>query len=296
MKILVTGAGGFIGRHVTELFHQRSHEVVPHEHAKDGELAESWIPSGVEAVVNCAGRLGGQGAGMEEMRRANVELPRLLGEFCAGSGVPMIHLSTPGVTGLRPSASEDDPLDPWGDYEITKAEAERILFELLPSEQLTVLRPDFVYGPGDLHKLTLFKQVARGWFPLIGMGRARLRPTFVLDVCRAVAMSLPKGPLQGGLFNIGGPEVIPVGGLVEALGRSLERRVLRLPVPKILLRSFLLLGPLCPSALSASRIRLFGEDHYVSINRAKAAGFAPRVELEDGLKATVAWYRTGKLL
>ena len=296
MKILVTGAGGFIGRHVTELFHQRSHEVIPHEHAKEGELAESWIPSGVEAVVNCAGRLGGQGAGMEEMRRANVELPRLLGEFCARSGVPMIHLSTPGVTGLRPSASENDALDPWGEYEITKAEAERILLELLPSEQLTVLRPDFVYGPGDLHKLTLFKQVARGWFPLIGMGRARLRPTFVLDVCRAVAMGLPNGALQGGLFNIGGPEVISISNLVGALGRSMGRRVLRIPVPKMLLRACLGLGPLCPSSLSASRIRLFGEDHYVSIVRAAAAGFSPRFDLDEGLKATVAWYRTGKLL
>lgn len=296
MKVLVTGAGGFIGRRVRAMLRDLSHGVVDHVHSRDGELDEASLPSGLDAVVNCAGRLGGQGATPAEMRAANVALPARLARLCAARGTPMVHLSTPGVTGLLPEAGEDLPPAPWGEYERTKAEAEEVLQRTLPPKLLTVLRPDFVYGPGDTHKLALFRQVSRGWFPLVGEGDARLRPTYVSDVARSVAESLPGGRLAEGLYNIGGPEVVSVRELVGLIGGALGRRVLTLPIPRPLLRACLRLGPLRPPSLSESRLRLFGEDHYVTVEKASAAGFRPQVAPPEGIAATVDWYRRKRML
>ncbi len=296
MKILLTGAAGFIGSHVKDMLIELSHKVVAHVHSRDGDLDEGKLPAGVDAVVNCAGRLGGQGATPAEMRAANVALPARLARLCAGRGIPMVHLSTPGVTGLLPEAGENLPPAPWGDYECTKAEAEEALERTLAPKLLTVLRPDFVYGPGDTHKLALFRQVSRGWFPLVGGGNARLRPTYVFDVARSVVESLPGGRLSGGLYNIGGPETVSVRELVGLIGRALGRHVLALPVPRPLLRACLRLGPLCPSSLSESRLRLFGEDHYVAVEKASAAGFQPEVAPSEGIPATVDWYRRRRML
>jgi len=296
MKVLIVGAGGFIGRHVQAMLRDLSHGVVAHVHSRDGELDEGSLPSGLDAVVNCAGRLGGQGATPAEMREANVALPSRLGRLCASRGTPMVHLSTPGVTGLLPDAREDLPHSPWGEYERTKAEAEATLERMLSPKLLTVLRPDFVYGPGDTHKLAMFRQASRGWFPLVGRGRALLRPTYVSDVARAVAESLPGGRLAGSLYNIGGPEVVSVRDLVGLIGGALGRRVIALPVPGPLLRACLRMGPLRPSSISESRLRLFGEDHYVAVEKASAAGFRSQVAPSEGIPATVEWYRRRRML
>lgn len=291
MRIFVTGAGGFIGSRIAMRLKESGHDVKGHSRSLEGDLVRDSIPEDLDAVVNSAGRLGGRDVPLDEMERANAGIPALLVDHCRSSGAHLIHLSTPGVTGLAVEASEDLDYSPWGAYERTKTEGERLVREgLQESGRLTVLRPDFVYGPGDTHKLPLFRQAASGLFPLIGTRGARIRPTFVEDVCSAVQASLPGGPLSGGLYNIGGPETVTVRELAGCIGRHLHRKVLILPVPKLLLRAVLLLGPLAPSRLSRSRLKLLGEDHFVSIQRASSAGFRPAWPVEQGVGETLEWY------
>lgn len=291
MRVFVVGAGGFIGRSVTKMLQDAGMQVQSWVHSRQGDLRPGCVPEDAHAVVNCAGVLGAENVGLRELERANTELPGLLADACARRNLHLIHLSTPGVVGLRPEASEGLPLAPWGDYERTKAEGETLLRAEMPSEKLSVLRPDFVYGPGDLHKLPLFHQVSRGWFPLVGRGGASVRPTFVSDVARAVVMALPGEKLSGGLFNIGGPDVVGVRQLVECIAQKLGIKVIKLPVPRSLLRICLHAGPLRPASLSGSRIRLFGEDHYVSTEKACDAGFTALTGIEEGIAKTVEWYR-----
>ncbi|MBD3370147.1 hypothetical protein GF402_07280 [Candidatus Fermentibacteria bacterium] len=166
----------------------------------------------------------------------------------------------------------------------------------MPQKKMTVLRPDFVYGPGDRHKLTLFKQVAKGWFPMIGIGKAKIRPTYVADVVEAVMASMPGGPLEGGLFNIGGPEVVSVRKLIGKAAEIMGIRLNMIPVPRTLCELVLRSGPLRPKDLSRSRLMLFGKSHYVSIEKAKDSGFKPAYGLEQGLRSTIDWYRSESLL
>lgn len=296
MRILLAGAGGFIGSHLARLLSAEGHEAVPMARPARGAFDPGLFPEGIDAAVNAAGRLGGPGVGRDELAASNTALPAAMAAVCAGRGIPLVHLSTPGVAGLTGGSREDSPPAPWGPYEESKAEAERLLSGLMPARLLTVLRPDFVYGPGDRHKLSFFRQVRRGWFPLVGGGGARLRPTFVLDVCRAVRESLHGGLIGPGVWNIGGPEVVSVRDLAGAAASSMGVRLVRVPVPAVLFRAALLLGPLAPPQLSKSRLALFGRDHWVDISKASAAGFDPATPLAEGLAATAAWYRAEGLI
>jgi nucleoside-diphosphate-sugar epimerase len=266
-------------------------QVSVHVRSEDGDISDSAIPD-ADVVVNAAGRLGSREADPDELIRANASLPAILADHCSRTGAHLIHISTPGVTGLRADASEDDDYDPRGDYEKSKAEGELALLghPSLPGDRLTIIRPDFVYGPGDLHKLPLFRRVARELMPVVGIHGARIRPTYCDDVCRAVEAALPGGVLNGGLFNIGGPETVTVRELSGMIAAAACRKTMVLPVPRILFRLALHMGPLCPGTLSESRLRLFGEDHFVSIAKASEAGFSPVWTLRDGLHETVDWY------
>jgi nucleoside-diphosphate-sugar epimerase len=294
MRVFVTGTGGFIGKAVQDHLTGLGHLVVSHPGRSGGAVT---VPEDADAVVNAAGRLAAPGVSAEAVLEANALLPELLGRQCLDHRISMIHISTPGVCGLLPDGREDSPPNPGGVYEQTKAQGEHRLQVLgLPADRLTILRPDFVFGAGDRHKLALFRQVARGWFPVVGREGGRTRPTHIRDVCRGVAAALPGGILAGGVFNIGGPQVLSMKHVAKTVAAAMERGVFVLPVPRCLFRAALSLGPLCPKPLSGSRLRLFGTDRFVSVKKAAGAGFTARHPFREAAEEAVSWYRGKGLL
>ncbi|MFO7626889.1 MAG: NAD(P)-dependent oxidoreductase [Candidatus Fermentibacteraceae bacterium] len=294
MRIYLTGAGGFIGGTLKAHLERAGHTVIAHFGESDGPVS---VPGNAEAAVNAAGRLVTGGSSPEEATAANTVLPESMGRQCMILGVPLIHLSTPGVCGLVAEGSEDAPYSPEGIYERSKSDGEKRLLALgIPEGGLTILRPDFVFGPADPHKLPLFRQVARGWFPVVGRDGPRTRPTHVRDVCRGVLSALPGGRLTGGVYNIGGPEVLTMGEVARRTAAAMDRSVVIVPTPVRLLRLALALGPLRPKALTPSRLRLFGTDRFVSLAKASAAGFTPCFSFGEAATDAIAWYRGEKLL
>lgn len=292
MIVFLAGATGFIGKYIQAELVSRGHKVHSHSLSKSGNF--SVLPEDTELVVNSAGRLGGQNASIQQLTDANVNLPVNLAKECNRLSIPLIHLSTPGVTGLIPDAKEDQPFEPLGEYEASKSEAEKQL--KLLCKKLTILRPDFVFGPGDRHKLPLFKQVNKGWFPLIGSGSAQTRPTDVRDVVDAVFESFPGRPLAGGLYNIAGPNILTVKNLAEHISIALGKSVQFFPIPRIVFKIALAFGPVCPKALSKSRYQLFGADRYCNTKRAEEKGFIASRPFAITAIETVAYYKKHGLL
>jgi len=292
MRVFLAGATGFLGRHICKAIQCSGHTVLPHSFSAHGELRE--LPGSIDLVVNSAGKLGGSGYQDSMLEEANLELPAMLAGECLSRGIPLIHLSTPGVCGLRSGNSETDDYAPVGVYEETKARAEAELLGMLPD--VTILRPDFVFGAGDMHKYPLFRQVAKGWFPLVGRGDAKTRPTDAEDVARAVLMAFPGEALHRGVYNIGGPDVLSIREIVSVIAGVLGRSVLTLPVPRLLFKAALKLGPLCPPGLSESRYRLFGTHRFTDTTRAFRAGFTPGSSFRQTAEKAVAWYREKELL
>lgn len=318
MLVLVTGATGFIGSHLAPVLIDSGHQV----RALVRKTSDtSRLPDGVEIVkcslteqdqvsyacrdadivFNLAAKLGGRAAAIQELRQANVLAVRVLLEACRNSRVrQFIQLSTPGVVGMAGVAPECLPYHPSGVYERTKIEGEKIALAYHRKYQVpvTVIRPDFVYGPGDLRKLKMFRAIKNGRFPIIGKGKSLLHPTYVDDVVRGLLTVMLNPAAYGETFNIAGPRPVTVIELICAISDAIgvKRTEARVPVIAAKLAAY------CAEAaagllkkeplLTRYQVRFFSRDHASDITKAEQMlGFRPEVGYDKGLKLTVDWYK-----
>ena len=136
-----------------------------------------------------------------------------------------------------------------------------------------ILRPGAIFGPGDRF-FNLFADMARASpvLPLFGNGATRLQPVYVGDVAEAAVRAIENPVHHGGLFELGGPEVIPYRDLLRLTCRRLGLRRLLLPVPFLLWDLAAVAASFLPSPpLTRDQVALMRHDNVV---RAEAAGFA----------------------
>ena len=256
---------------------------------------------GVDIVFNLAGRLGQPRATKQEMRLANVSAVMTLLEACQESSVrQVIHCSTPGVVGMVGIAPECLPYRPAGTYERTKCDGERLalIYHRNGRVPVSVVRPDFVYGPGDLHKLRLFQAIKDGRFRIIGRGSSLLHPTYVEDAINGFLLVMNNPTAYGEILNIAGPQPVTVaelaGTIADALGVSLSRT--RVPAFAAKLAA---LGTEAAAVvlrrqpiLTRYQVNFFTRDHASDISKAQQMlGFEPQIALSEGIGRTVEWYR-----
>jgi nucleoside-diphosphate-sugar epimerase len=322
-RMLVTGATGFIGSCLVRAARHRGFAVRVlirdarrAEPLGDVEIFEAdlrdpasltGVEQDVDAVVHCAGVLGKWGMDDRLMRDINVKGSlHLLERFGNMTDGRFIHLSAGGVTGPLPTRSVDEAYDcrPATDYEITKLQGERAV--LARSGELgihaAVLRPTFTYGPGDPHKLALFRAVKKGRFVFIGDGESVFHPVFVDDLVAGILLGLERAK-RGEVYIVGGERPVTKREFVSTVADALavRRPWIRVPyrvawpVATVLeaLGRRLKFEPI----LTRSRVMMMGDNFGYSIAKAaRELGYAPATDLETGIRLTVASYRERGLL
>lgn len=220
MKILITGANGFIGRRLCKRLITSGHEVV-HPSRTEIDISKPFSLSTVfdVGIHLAAYNITHVGAQDQELYTAiNVEGTRNL--LQAATFKRFIYLSTSKVykTEGKP-LTEESPLQPQCTYEQSKLKAEELCRSLLPQEALVILRSVNVLGEGQAIKavVPVFFQKARAHQALDIMNAA-LRMPFVyvedlIDAFEAV-ISHPKAY---GVFNIAYPDAV----LIEQLARKI---------------------------------------------------------------------------
>jgi dihydroflavonol-4-reductase len=319
--VLVTGAGGFIGRHlVAALCNEgravravvRTAQAASEVKALGADvlIGDLTDPStieratyGVAAVFHLAGRLFAPGVPVRDYRRLHVDATAALLEGCReGEALDFFVLcSTTGVhgpTGGAP-AREDDPGHPQNAYEETKAAAETVARDLAQRRRVRLLiaRPGLVYGPGERHLLGWFRSIRDGYYRVIGPGTNHLHPVYIDDVVSGLLLCGSDRATAGRAYHLVGSRPITMRDLSDAIGSAVGRPVPRahvaaplaytvgaaleaLPVPRRLL------------PLTRSRVRFMLQNREYDGTRARdELGFAPKIELEEGLALTVSWYR-----
>jgi len=330
LKAAVTGATGFIGRHLCDELLGRGDSVsalVRDRRAADvltrrgisavhGDLMDEEalcrLCSNADVVFNLAGALGKWGTSAEEMELVNVRAVDSLVRCAARFGArKVVHTSTAGVSGPLPdgvSASEEYPPRPATIYQRTKLAGERAALEAhrelgIP---LVVVRPAFVYGPGDMHKLSLFQAIAAGRMILVSGGVSspwRIHPVFVDDLVSGMLCAAERAAGSGEVYILGGAGPVTVRKLVETIAWALA-----VPAPKLSLPGGLLLSlarfteMACAIArreppLTCSRVKLLSENYAYSIDKARRElKFKPVVDLPEGARRAVEWYMGRGLL
>jgi nucleoside-diphosphate-sugar epimerase len=321
MTTVVTGATGFLGSAlVTELIkRQQSVRILARDEKKacqqfgdavtiiPGEITDAaqvrQAVDGATTIYHLAGRLYHPSIPAELYRQTHVEGTRLLLKACQGQTQlrRIVHVSTTGVHGVtgETPAAEDTPFAPTNPYEATKLEGELLALKAYEEQGLpvTVARPGLVYGPGDLHLLGFFVTIKKGLFRVIDGGKAFLHPIYIDDMVAAMLLCAERPQAPGRSYNIAGERPVTIRELATAIAHALDRELPAGSIPLWLANLASDIFAAMPgmkgerAPLTRSRVKFLTQSRIYDSSRAKSElGYAPNVELAEGMKLTAAWY------
>lgn len=284
MRILLLGAGGFIGRHILAELIAQGHEVTavvrraagldrafPDAAIEERDLARAtrtsdWEPlvRSTDVIVNAAGVLRGR-----TMKAMHVDMPRALHAAAAAARVGRVVL-------ISAISARDDVAT---DYARSKLQGERVLRE--SGVEWTILRPSLVYGDGSFGGTSLLRGMAGlPWrVPLPGMGGFDFTPIHARDLARAVRVVCEDSRFAGRTLEPVGPETLSLRSLLERYRAWLGFGAVRfVSVPMPVMRLFGRLGDVSGSGPIAtnSLAQLVAGNAGDSQAFAQAIGFRPR--------------------
>jgi nucleoside-diphosphate-sugar epimerase len=264
MRILVTGANGFVGSALVQEL-GRSYTVRSAVRSAEGAVSlqsrvdpvvvggigpDTWwgnALSGVDVVVHLAARVHvlreHAREPLTEFRRVNVAGTERLARAAAEQGVRrFVYISSVGVIGDRSGAqplTEDAPPRPRTPYALSKWEAEQTL-HIIGHEtgmEIVILRPPLVYGPGAPGNFArLLRWVWRGLPLPLGRVQNRRSMVSVRNLVDAIAVAVRHTRAAGEVFLVADDEIHSTPELIRTLARLMERRASLIPVPVPVLR------------------------------------------------------------
>jgi nucleoside-diphosphate-sugar epimerase len=308
VKILVTGAGGFVGDAVVRRLAAAGHEVtgtfrapvadrVWMETAVVGDLEATAdfrpLTDGMDAVVHLAARVHMMRETAADplgaYRRANTDVTRRLAEAAATTGAArFVFLSSVKVNGERTTArpfDEDDAPAPQDPYGVSKMEAE----QALPGQAgTTSLRTPLIYGPGVKANFRALMKICDTALPLPldGIRHNRRSLLYLGNLTHAIERILTAERTPDGVFLLSDGEDLSTAELVRRLRFSLNRKAVPFPIPAGALRTIASLA-----GKSAAADRLCGSLQVDSRRFRDAFGWTPPFTVGQGLAATAARYR-----
>jgi nucleoside-diphosphate-sugar epimerase len=323
---LVTGATGFIGGHVVRAAIERGHRVTtiarPASDAKELESAGVTIIrgdlldkasvdkslDGTEIIVHCAGKVGDRGA-LEEYRPINVDALQSLLQACKDRPISrFIHMSSLGVYEARHHYGTDEreplPDSHMDAYTTTKVEADRLVFAAHQSQSLpaVVLRPGFVYGPHDRSVLPrLLKRLRENRFNYLGGDQRILNCIYIGNLVDAVFLAAERPQAVGQAYNLTDAERITKERFINAIADALQFERPRQKLPRwlaalgsrILHRQIKKAGMTGKPWITPAQYKFLQLNLDFSIEKAKRElGYHPRFSFDEGMRETMAWYRT----
>ncbi len=306
MKILVTGANGFVGSNLCSMLQQHGHEVVHAVRQSDtagdfcvGELDGNtdWSEAlqGVDAVVHTAARvhvLHEKVADPDrEFRTINVEATTHLAHEAIKAGVKrLVFLSTIGVLGNysdEPFTEAADP-NPSNAYSSSKWQAENRLRKIATDTglEVVIIRPPLVYGPGvKANFYRLMHNVYKCRY--LPFGRVKNKRDFVsvTNLCDLIDCCLSHPQAANETFLVADGEAVSTPHLVKKLAKHMHKPTKLLYIP---------IRWLSRIAVCVGKERLYDSVcRSLRIDTSKAhqlLGWSPPQRMDEGLEQTVHWY------
>lgn len=308
MKIIVTGAAGFIGSHLAQKLHKLGHEVVGidcftdyysralkelnvADLEEDGievlelDLAEAPLEdalNGCEAVYHFAAQPGNSpSTSFETYLRNNIIATRRLAEAAVqiSSLQCFVNVSTSSVYGQQATEPEDVAPQPISSYGVTKLAAEQLVLAYQRDKGFPAcsIRIFSVYGPRErpdkLYPKLIHSILADQEFPLFEGSREHSRTfTYIEDALQGFSAVLEhRDACLGEIFNIGSDIEITTGRGIEIVEEILGKKAKLVIQPK----------------RPGDQIRT-----HTNIEKARRLlGYAPTTPPEEGLRAEVEWYK-----
>jgi nucleoside-diphosphate-sugar epimerase len=323
VKILITGATGFIGRHLVkalknegrsikclirkssqiDFLKELNAEIVYGDLRDKDSLKKALIETDI--IYNVAGEVFALDAG--NYYSVNVSGVNNLLEACSNGSVrKLIHLSSSSATGPNPvrdlPVNENSPCCPITPYGKSKLEGEKIVKELSRSYKVptVVIRPPLVYGPGvseSSRVLMFLKLIHNGMFKIIGDGNNFVSLCYIDNLIHGMLLAEKENRSAGETYFLADARPYTINQIASTIATELGKE---LPLPHMPFFAANILSFVLPifskpfgvtSPLTRNTIKELTSNWFVDIKKAQLElGYRPIVELKEGVKKTVEWF------
>lgn len=321
-RALVTGGSGFVGSHLVDHLVERGASVrcLVRQSSKlrylghhDIELAYGALDNStdwdkaladVDTIYHVAGTTfarrakdyfttnhhGTEGILAEAVKRRDqikrfVYISSLAAVGPARDGVPVDEDTSPA------------PITPYGRSKLMAEEAVRVVSDLLP---VTIVRPPAVYGPRDYGIFEFFKAVKGGMFPMIGRGDKRVSLVHARDLVNGIILAGESEASVGRTYFISSEDNYSMRAVADLIAALMRRRLRAFAIPRAVAygvavaaeAAAALMGK--PPVINRDKVTDLSQVGWTcSIERAKSElGYSQQVPLEEGLRETLAWYKS----
>ncbi len=322
MRVLLTGATGFLGGHVAEHLSARGDTVralvrktsntkllskLPNVELFEGSVEQAdrvrEAVADVDAVVHCAGIVKARSA--DEFFAVNVGGTSNLVEAVRSRGRPLRRLvlvssleaAGPSEDGAPVPVTQENPVTTYGR---SKLAAEKVALAARDEVPVVVLRPGAIYGPRDGEIFEAFRSIQRGLLPLVDGGHAKGVWVYATDAAGACLRALDADVPSGRVYFVDdGCGPLALRDMLADAERALGKKALlraNLPVPFLMTvaRGVEAFGRVSgrPVMLTREKASMLLQ-HWVCSSEATRAelGWAPQVPWSEGVVKAVHWYR-----
>jgi dihydroflavonol-4-reductase len=328
LKVLVTGATGFLGSYVTEDLQAHGIETFAtyRKGSDTSRLQERGIPlipfdltdaksmrdavRGLDAVVHLAAYYTFVGR-RELYQRLNVDATRDLLDACLAEGVGrFIYCSSTEAMGPTEGvADENSPLRPQYDYGRSKVQAEELVREYGRKGLAgTIIRPSGVYGPRNLDDVSYWFITSYGRSLatkfIVGSGKNTIQFVHAADVAQGFRLALQNDVARDHTYIISGERSHTYEEVYAILGEITGIPPPRRHVPSTLAK--MMMAPVQgfnkirgreDFLFRTSTVDSVTQDRSYCIERARTElQYQPRYDLRSGMQETVDWYRQNDLM
>ena len=296
MNVLIMGASGFIGGHITDTLLKSGHQLTvcvrqrertqqrwPNVHIVTADFSKAtnvadWLIylEGVDLVINAVGII--RESGSQTFNALHTESPCALFRACEQVGVKqVIQISALGADETA-----------FSQYHLSKRAADECLME--SNLNWTVLRPSIVYGPGA-GSMAFFKALAAlPYIPLVDKGDQQVQPIHIDDLVRVVLLSIQSEELKHQAIELVGPEPVTMKAMYLRLRHWLGLsggRFISIPYRLSLIMGYLA-GFLGNTPMTKESIQMLANGNTADVTPlVKLLGFAP-VSFEQSMMNTPA--------
>ncbi len=318
MKVLITGAGGFIGSHLVESQLSRGHMVRAVDlnldrlahlsgnkslEAVTGDIVDKELVRNIVEGINIVYHLASAHLDVtlpdNVYHQVNVEASVNLATAAHAAGVGrMVHCSTNSVIGVmkNPPVDETASCQPTNIYEETKllGEAAVLAYGRDNKFPIVVVRPAWVYGPGCPRTAKLFRTIQRRRFIMFGDGQTLRHPLYIADAIRGFEQCAESDGATGEIFFIAGEKPVTISELVRMIAekQGVHAPLLKFPLWLGILASHLLEAVFIPFGrqppVSRRSLDFYIKHNAYLIDKARRRlSFSPQISLPDGIEKTI---------